>query len=174
MLIRCKWSPTNSSSALPSNRSQTTPGLVMLLPLCSPPSLSRAAPSHSINVPDAAQSAPGAARGTKTNCALHLAAVLSIELCELPGFCSLLSVAAGIGDAILFWLTCWRYRPSRSRSARDLCLRSNVATFKCSTSQWTCCDIGHCRYGYQCAGYGLMHGILTICQRMLSHVRNIL
>ena len=37
-----------------------------------------------------------------------------------------------------------------------------------------CCDICQCRRGFQCTGYGLMHGRLTICLRMLSHGRNIL
>ena len=37
-----------------------------------------------------------------------------------------------------------------------------------------CCDLCQCRCGYQCTGYGLMHGRLTVCLRMLSRGRNML
>ena len=37
-----------------------------------------------------------------------------------------------------------------------------------------CCDMRQCRCGYQCTCYGLMHGRLTICLRILSRVRNML
>ena len=32
----------------------------------------------------------------------------------------------------------------------------------------TCCDMRHCRCGYQCTSYGLMHGRFTVCVRILS------
>ena len=37
-----------------------------------------------------------------------------------------------------------------------------------------CCDTRQCRCSYQCTGYGLVHGRLAICLRVLSRIRNIL
>ena len=109
-----------------------------------PPVPQQGGPFPFLDAPKVAQPAgahgSGSARGTKTSCASHLAPVLSIGLRQALGFCSLLSVAGGIAAVILLIIRppCWRCCPSRSRSARGLCIRSNAATFNCSTSRWTC------------------------------------
>ena len=59
------------------------------------------------------------------------------------------------------------------------CLRHNIGRKRqrpriATNDTKRCCDTRQCRCGYQCTGYGLVHGRLTICPRVLSRVRNIL
>ena len=53
----------------------------------------------------------------------------------------------------------------------NACSVSAIKKFRARSAKAEyCCDTRQCRRGYQCTGYGLVHGRLTICLRVLSRV----
>ena len=67
-----------------------------------------------------------------------------------------------------------KYIPSIDAEARKLWSRFSALRQAGRPMVEHCCDTRQCRCSYQCTGYGLVHGRLTICLRVLSRVRNIL